>query len=186
MPRLLSTFALGVGDLDPEALQGGLLGEGDPLGLGLAGRDPGDLVDPRIGEAPDVAIAGEGEVIEGPGDLERVVGSGPFPSEELVCVSPYRREPQRVAEKPALVEGAQGLDELELKLVRDPVRAKEVLVDPLWGEQIGSRKGVTASELDGIGKAGRRGHGLLRKAETATRGKHRQQTTRRPERLPAG
>src|SRR5688500_16463921 len=98
------------------------LGELDPLRLGLAGGDARDLEDPRVGEVSDEAIADQGQVIEGPGDPEGVVGAGPLPAEEVLRVRPHRGEPERV-EEPALVEGAEGLYELEAKLVRDPVRA---------------------------------------------------------------
>src|SRR5688572_24599383 len=119
---LLSALSLRVRDLDAEALEGGLFGELDPLRLGLAGGDPRDLEDPRVGEASDEAIAAQGQVIERPGDPEGVVGAGPLPAEEVLRVRPHRGEPERV-EEPALVEGAEGLYELEAKLVRDPVRA---------------------------------------------------------------
>ena len=120
-----------------------------------------DLEDPGVGEPSDEAVPGQGEVIERPGDPEGLVGLGPLPPEELLGIGLQGGEAEG-GEEPALVEGAEGLEELEAELVREPVGAKEVLVDALGREKIGSRKGVTGSELDGIGKTGRCGHGLLR------------------------
>jgi len=48
----------------------------------------------------------------------------------VLGVGPHAGEAER-GEEAALVEGAEGLDELEAKLVREAVRPEEVLVDPL-------------------------------------------------------